>query len=117
MSRYDKFGDLPLFAPDPFDRAAGERLKLDGMQRAAEHSTWLDVAREVAKRIARSNPERETHSDEVAVALMDMGGPTSLGPAAGSLFKGHEWEFTGRRIRSARISNHARELKVWRLTR
>ena len=39
----------------------------------------------------------------------------SIGPAAGSLFRGAEWEFTGQRVLSSRVSNHSREIKVWRL--
>jgi hypothetical protein len=39
-----------------------------------------------------------------------------LGPAAGSVFKCSEWEFTGRRIQATvNRRSHARELKVWRL--
>lgn len=39
-----------------------------------------------------------------------------LGPAAGSVFKGQRWKFTGRRVLATlNRKNHARELKVWRL--
>ena len=37
-----------------------------------------------------------------------------LGAASGSMFKSKEWEFTGKRIKSKRTSNHSREIKVWR---
>jgi len=38
-----------------------------------------------------------------------------LGNAAGSIFAGKRWKFTGDRVKSRRPSAHAREIKVWRL--
>jgi hypothetical protein len=39
-----------------------------------------------------------------------------LGKAAGSIFTdGKRWEYTGHRRRSARVSNHGRAIRIWRL--
>lgn len=96
-----------------FGLSESEDRKSEGMRRAAEaRSSPLEVARQVAVELCRLNGE--THADEVGRVLAERHGIKSLGPAAGSVFKG-AFEFTGRRVRSARKTNHARELKVWRL--
>lgn len=101
-----------------FDHAAAIEAKETGMKLAADNRpSDLDIARQVARRLALSTPDRTTHADEVGRVLAEDFGIRSLGPAAGSLFKGGEWAFTGQRILSARRSNHARELKIWRLVR
>ena len=98
-----------------FDYAASLRLKLEGMELAAEHrGEWLALARRIAVLLAKQNTARECHADMVARELRRLGLPHCGGPAAGSIFKEKSWEFTGRRIQSCRITNHARELKVWR---
>ena len=102
---------------DLFDRAYSESKKRQGMESAALNRPYLlAVARTVAREIALSRPTREVHADDVNYELMTRGIDfQSLGPAAGSIFKTREWDFTGHRIKSKRASNHARELKVWRL--
>jgi hypothetical protein len=100
---------------DLFDPEGGKTAKRDGMELAAENrETDLDIARRVAKSLAIGHPERLCQADQVGRVLKARYGITSLGPAAGSIFKGREWEFTGQRVLSARTTNHARELKVWR---
>jgi hypothetical protein len=99
-----------------FDFFESERRKRLGMKDAAENETRvddLDFARNVARCLARQNPDRECYADQVGEILDQEG--IELGPSSGSIFKGSEWEFTGKRIKSSRKSNHARELKVWRL--
>jgi hypothetical protein len=39
----------------------------------------------------------------------------ALGNAAGSLFKGKQWQWTGRYRKSERVHAHSNPLKVWRL--
>lgn len=99
-----------------FDFEAGQVAKITGMQRAATGRNAegpLDIAREIAVRLAIESGE--THADAVGAILERDHGIKTLGPAAGSLFRGEIWEFTGRRVRSSRVSNHSRELKIWRL--
>ena len=103
---------------DLFDYEESLRLKYEGMDRAeAKAATPLEEAREIARRIALKTPDRCVSADDVGRELKRLGLPFSLGPATGSLFRGKEWEFTGRRIKSRRTSNHAREIKVWRLNK
>ena len=102
--------------PDLFDLLEANQLKETGMTNAMNGSKHLllDRARHVAKQIAMLRDSRTVSADDVFKALAEEGITESLGNAAGSLFRGSEWEFTGERIKSRRISNHAREIKVWR---
>jgi hypothetical protein len=103
--------NLPLF-----DLAESERRKQAGQDCAASaNPTNLELAREIAIELARSNPKRTTNADLVGDELFKRHGIESLGNSAGSLFKGGAWRFTGERIRSARKKNHGREIKVWEL--
>jgi len=84
--------------------------KVEGMSAAArKRPELLERAREIARGVAREGDGTCT-ADDVA-DYMEYG----LGPAAGALFRTKEWEWTGRRVPSRQPSNHARELKVWRL--
>lgn len=98
-----------------FDYARATEKKAEGMVlAAAAQPDLLNIARRIAAEIANRKPNHECNADEVGLELARRGYQSNLGPAAGSIFKGQEWEFTGRRIRSERVKNHARELKVWR---
>tara|TARA_R100001015_G_C4603450_1_gene158407 strand:+ start:910 stop:1233 length:324 start_codon:yes stop_codon:yes gene_type:complete len=100
-----------------FDYAEGERLKKQGMSLAANQEgkpCLLDVARHYARIIAIQSYNNEVNADDVFRLMSQEGITEKLGAAAGSLFKGKEWEFTGKRVKSQRTSNHAREIKVWR---
>jgi len=101
---------------DLFDDAESRRRKKDGMEAAAGSNPELETARLVAVKIAESKPDRTTHADEVGQAIWEEYGMSTLGPSAGSLFAGSQWEFTGKRVLSTRKRNHSREIKVWRLT-
>jgi translation elongation factor EF-Ts len=99
-----------------FDKHAAERAKASGMKQAADGTRdFLDYARGVAREIAAKQPSGIT-ADDVQQALVERGHNIhQLGNAAGSLFRGPEWIFTGERRRSVRIHAHSNELKVWRL--
>ena len=98
---------------DLFDAAESRRRKAHGMAIAEDAADTLLYK---ARRFARSyaNYWGEVHADHVSEWLEQTGYP-DLGPAAGSLFRGKEWEFTGRFIQSTRKTNHARLLRIWRL--
>lgn len=102
---------LPLF-----DGKRARAAKARGMAKAAaHHNELLEIARDVAESIARSG-DGTVNIDEVAVDMIHMGlNPDDLGNAAGSVFKGNQWEFTGERVKSTKVSSHAREIKIWRL--
>ena len=97
-----------------FDFELSQQAKETGMQRAVDGDGGdLSIARSIAVQLARKHGE--TNSDAVGEVLEREHGIKSLGPAAGALFKERHWVFTGQRIASSRVSNHGRELKVWRL--
>jgi hypothetical protein len=76
----------------------------------------LDLGRELARRLALERKDREVTADDVQLQLQGLGfGPGALGNAAGSLFVGPEWQFTGLWRKSERASNHAHQNRVWRL--
>ena len=72
------------------------------------HEDRLEEARAVARAFAMRNGV--VNADDVQAET-----GISLGPAAGSLFRGTEWQFTGQWVPSARVTNHGRMLRVWRL--
>jgi hypothetical protein len=100
-------------------REEGERLKRQGMERAAwSKERLLGYARECALDIARGvlgkRKDGCVTADDVAAQLEAEKLP-GLGNAAGSLFTGGAFEFTGRREKSKRPHAHQNELKVWKL--
>ena len=99
-----------------FDARQGEQLKFSGMETAAiSHKSVLKLARNIAKDIAGGRVNREVSSDDVGKILSVKYEIASLGPAAGSLFRGKDWEWTGRFKKSERVSNHSRRIMIWRL--
>ena len=100
---------------DLFDLAEAQRLKEEGMASAAANKhDLLKHARHVAKQIAMLRDSRTVTADDVSRAFAREGVTDSLGNAAGSIFRGKDWEFTGERVNSQRKTNHSREIKVWR---
>lgn len=69
----------------------------------------LERARAEVRSFAHKNGT--VTADDVDKALR-----VALGPSAGSIFKGSDFHFTGKRITSKLPSSHGRELKVWMLT-
>lgn len=100
-----------------FDHAESERRKASGMELAElNRFALLQVARGIAVDLCRRNGQ--CTADDVFIEAEKLKNgltPESLGPASGSIFKPKYFEFTGLRVKSARKTNHARELKVWRL--
>lgn len=112
------------FVPDS-DRQelCGARLKRNGMKAAATNQARRGMLLEVKRAAVEAAWTRRevTIEDAYRVAMRRTGKTLreitdTLGPAAGSVFKGGEWSFTGSRRRAKmNRKNHARELKVWRL--
>lgn len=93
----------------------GENLKTEGMELAANaRAIALNIARSTAVQIAR-NTDGTCTADQVQKIMVEQG--INLGPAAGSIFKGKEWKWTGRFIKSKRTNNHARILWIWELVK
>ena len=98
---------------DLFDAAESRRRKKWGMAVAEDAAdTLLTRAREYARECAVR--WGEVNADDVSQWLEQTGKP-DLGPAAGALFRGREWVFTGRFVQSTRKTNHARLLRIWKL--
>ena len=100
-----------------FDLNVGKTLREAGKELAAVKRAYvLSYAQMLAVSLANSKPDRCVTADDVYRQLALLGHDGNLlGNAAGSLFRGERWEFTGQRKQSVRISNHARWIMVWRL--
>ena len=102
---------LPLF-----DAAAGSQARDAGMKIAAEHrKSTLGFAQHIAEQIAQDRSDRTCTIDDVIGWLASHGYDWKLGNASGSVFRGKMWQNTGRRLKSSRVSNHSREIRVWQL--
>ena len=91
-----------------------EQAKESGMAKAAKNKASLLA---YARQLATDHPLARVGitMDEVVAALVEEGKSAHcLGNAAGALFKGDCWEFTGERRKSKRVHAHANELKVWK---
>lgn len=100
-----------------FDASAGEAAKQAGRRKAEDcRRPALALAREAVRAKALSRPDRLATADDAYAFFAEMGGDAGeLGNAAGSLFRGPEWELTSAWAKSRRKSNHARLVRVWRL--
>ena len=97
-----------------FDLQAGVDAKVRGMSLAENNRATLLLTARSAARIAARKLGKIT-IDDVIQTMQAYGHACSLGQAAGSVFKGKEWVFTGEWRKSSRVSNHARQNRVWRL--
>ena len=98
-----------------YDGDEGQRRKRSGMALArSNRKAILAIARVAAVKIAKKRSDRCITADDVG-RHMKENGLGDLGPAAGSLFKVKtDWQWTGDRKISKRVTNHGRELKVWK---
>lgn len=95
-----------------FSEEWSEKLKRAGMAQAADNGKRdLDIAREVAAGIGRAYGV--CNIDLVNKAINREYGITSLGGAAGSVFKGKEWKPTGTYVKTTKITSHRRPVMVW----
>jgi len=100
-----------------FDLSSAKAKRNQGQSLAsANRSDVLRYAQGIAVSIAKLRDDRCVSADDVYRHL-SLDQARQLGNAAGSLFRGPQWEFTGRREQSQRITNHARWIMVWRLLR
>tara|TARA_R110000824_G_scaffold162525_1_gene338214 strand:- start:344 stop:694 length:351 start_codon:yes stop_codon:yes gene_type:complete len=103
---------------DLFSLAEGKRRRNKGMDAATEgRESLLQEARDIARACARYSDDGCATADDVARVFAQRDLDYSLlGNAAGSIFKGSQWLFTGEYMKSTRASAHARDIKVWRLS-
>lgn len=104
----------PYTMPPKGGDGLAEQAKLAGMDEAAANKvSLLTFARGIAVGIAIAS-RRPVTADDVQAALVACGiDERALGNAAGSLFRGPLWRFTGQRVRSVREHSHANEIKCW----
>lgn len=97
-----------------FDAVKAEKAKRRGMDFAAQHKgSLLAKARGFAMDLALI--DGQVNADDIQDYLLKLGfSSASLGNAAGSIFRGPEWECVGWQ-KSERVSNHGRMIRVWRL--
>lgn len=97
-----------------FDSKRAELVKRRGMTMAAEHRVdVLEKARAIAE--LRGLTGAHVTIDDVQAELIEQEiDPKMLGNAAGSVFKGGEWEMVGYQL-SERVSRHKGLIRVWRL--
>jgi hypothetical protein len=102
--------------PTLFDAVAANDAKELGKSSAAGVSYRMGILAE-AQEIARDLGRRMGHccADQVYFMLDARGRDIKLlGNGAGSIFAGKEWEFSGEWIKSTRITNHGRMIRVWK---
>jgi hypothetical protein len=99
-----------------FDAAESQRRKEIGCElAAAARKQKLQVAQEIANELAKQHGS--VHMDMVAAEMLSRGcDPNELGNAAGTIFKGKQWMWTGEFVASHRVSRHSGLLRVWRKT-
>lgn len=97
-----------------FDAALSDAERIRGMEDAAvSRAATLGVARGVALGLAMHG--EEITADDVVKVMVDQGFDVhALGNAAGSLFRGDGWQWTGRYKNSTRVHAHSNPLRVWR---
>lgn len=100
-----------------FSLFAGVTARDEGIDLAmASRNPLVDKTRRYLRALARDRTNRCVTADDAARYLASIGeSDRALGNAAGSLFRGPEWEPTGCWTASTRVSNHARMVRVWRL--
>ena len=101
-----------------FDLPAAEAAKDAGLNAAAaSRLELLAEARRIAVEIAMSRADRKCTADDVRMEMAKRGITESLGNAAGSLFKGAQWRFSGEWRKSVVVTSHAHQNRVWELVR
>lgn len=113
MRRQDRADQLT------FDFSAARERRERGIAEAeVSRAEVLELARRIAVRLAESREDRTVTADDVQRELIAQGyGPAALGNAAGSIFRGRRWVFTGRWRASERVSNHGHQNRIWQLLR
>lgn len=103
--------ELPLF-----DAIAAREAAEKGIGRAAENkASLLKFARGLAVGLGVKNGR--VTADDVQRAMVDRGiSERALGNAAGALFRGPRWRFTGETVKSVRVHSHGRLIRVWQYT-
>lgn len=99
---------------DGFSATQGVQEQQAGVaQAAAFRAEILSRARYAAKILGKTGSV-VTADDVYALLIANGYNIDALGPAAGAIFRGKNWKFTGEWKQSNRVSNHARLNRVWK---
>ena len=105
-----------MLRQETFNLNLGIKAMQSGQDDAASaRPTVLGVARAAAIAAAQAGNGTATADDAYRGLIAAGYKAQDLGNAAGALFQKSTWEFTGQFKRSARVSNHGRMNRVWRL--
>jgi hypothetical protein len=96
-----------------FDEIAAGEAAEAGMNLSAENNRpMLEFARGLAVELGRA--KRFVTADDIQRVLVDKGFPeSSLGNAAGSVFRGGNWRWNGQTVKSTRVASHGRLIRIW----
>jgi hypothetical protein len=90
----------------------GQQEQSAGIDRVARHNaSFIEIMRGVAKRI--SLERGSVRIDDLRQFASERGLVPIHPNAWGGVFRGPEWQMVGRE-KSSVVSNHAREVKVWK---
>jgi len=98
-----------------FDQAEADRRREQGLAAAtATEARQALLAQAQAIAVALCDAMGAVTSDDVALAMSKRGlDYDALGNAAGAVFRGNGFVWTGEARKSARPSTHARVIRVW----
>ena len=98
-----------------FDYQRAQEAKRDGLDQVEGHNgRWVDRARVEARAIC--TVRGEVHSDQIRHAMeVALDWAPDHCNAYGTVFRGEEWEFTGRFHHSTVVRNHSNLQRIWRL--
>ena len=106
------------FAPPPSSPRKGRERKAAALAELhGGNARWLAAVRLKAWTLAceRGSVTTDDLAPYVEWLRIHEGLVPTSGNAMGAVFATHEWEWTGRWIRSERAHMHATDLRVWRL--
>lgn len=97
---------------EKFNAVESEAARDRGMLAAAHKRKWLlKKAREIAVECCNKFGHVVVHR----LIKRKICTPDELGPAAGSIFRCNDFEWTGKSRKSKRVSNHAHRILLWKL--
>jgi hypothetical protein len=98
-----------------FDYGRSQEAKKAGMDQVEGNAErWVDRARQEARAICKI--QGEVCSDMVRSAMeVSLDWFPHHSNAYGTVFRGGEWEWTGRWHTSTLVTNHGRVQRIWRL--
>jgi hypothetical protein len=113
MNQPSLIDHVPAYVPPQFDAVESERHRDAGVALAADNNAMRlvqakDIARELWFRL-----RRPVSMDDVILEMTKRHNVKTLGNAAGSVFAGRDWKWSGEFTKSIRINAHRNLLRLW----